>query len=340
METLRTLLNNCLYPIEQFFMPDSQTYWLYLLSSLIIALLLYLVDFFNTQKQEKVSFLQYCFPKDVYLHRSAILDYQNYLPMMAVKSFLIIPLTTVLSASVIARFVTYILTSLTDVTTLFPLAVPHALHHVAFSLFLILAIDFGYYYNHYLRHQIPVLWEFHKIHHTAEVLTPLTLYRHHPIDYVFQTLAVSLFSGVAIGLWTYLFGDRMQVIYLNGIPVIMFFFNLTGNFRHSHIWLAFPVWISHIFISPAQHHIHHGNEAKYYDTNYGKVFAIWDWMFGTLYVPQAYEKLDLGLSSDESNEFNSLGSFYFKPFKNVLKTPKNWNSFSLSMSAKNLPPNP
>ena len=35
---------------------------------------------------------------------------------------------------------------------------------------------------HYLQHRVPVFWEFHKVHHSAQVLTPITLYRMHPID--------------------------------------------------------------------------------------------------------------------------------------------------------------
>jgi sterol desaturase/sphingolipid hydroxylase (fatty acid hydroxylase superfamily) len=320
MEIMKSILKSCLYPLKQLVVPDSQIYWLYLLSSLSIALLLYLLHFAKTE--EKKSFLQYCFPKDIYLHHSAILDYQNYLPIILIKSLIVVPIATVISATAIAGVVSGSITDLTGVTTLFPVTETQLWHDVAFSIFLILAIDFGYFYNHYLRHKIPLLWEFHKIHHTAEVLTPFTLYRHHPVDYVVQTMAVSISSGIAIGLWTYLFGSQMQVLYLNGIPFLLFAFYITGNFRHSHIWLAFPSWLSHVFISPAQHYIHHANDSKYYDTNYGKIFAVWDWMFATLYVPQSYEKLDLGLPGDEAKPFNSVANFYLQPFKAIRKNPQ------------------
>ncbi|MBD2387014.1 sterol desaturase family protein [Cylindrospermum sp. FACHB-282] len=329
MEIMTSILRNCLYPLKQLVVPDSQIYWLYLLSSLLITLLLYLLHLAKTE--EKKSFLEYCFPKEVYLHHSAILDLQNYLPMALIKGFLIVPIATVISATAIANVVSRFLSYLAGVTSLFPVTEPQFWHHVAFSIFLILAIDFGYFYNHYLRHQSPLIWEFHKIHHTAQVLTPLTLYRHHPFDYVFQTVAVSMCSGVAIGLWTFLFGSQMQVLYLNGIPFLLFVFHLTGNFRHSHIWLAFPYWVSHIFISPAQHYIHHANESKYYDKNYGKIFAIWDWMFGTLYVPNSYEHLDLGLPGDEGKPFDSVANFYLQPFKAVLKNAKNRKPLYISV---------
>jgi sterol desaturase/sphingolipid hydroxylase (fatty acid hydroxylase superfamily) len=331
LEIIPSIVKSFLYPLKQVFVPDSQIYWLYLLSSLLITLVIYLVQFAKTKEQK--NFLQYCFPKEVYQHHSAILDYQNYLPIMLIKSFIIVPITTVISATAISGVVSYVLSYLTGINTLFPVTEPQLWHHVIFSLFLILAIDFGYFYNHYLRHKISLVWEFHKIHHTAEVLTPLTLFRHHPIDYVFQTIAISICSGVAIGLWTYLFGSEMQVIYLNGIPFLLCVFYISGNFRHSHIWLAFPSWISHIFISPAQHYIHHANESKYYDANYGKIFAIWDWMFGTLYVPKSYEQLDLGLPDDEAQQFKTVADFYLQPFKAVLKISQKRESFSDSLLA-------
>ena len=46
---------------------------------------------------------------------------------------------------------------------------------------LFLAYELGYWLNHYLSHRIAFLWEFHKVHHSATVLTPLTNFRVHPI---------------------------------------------------------------------------------------------------------------------------------------------------------------
>src|SRR4051812_16576711 len=50
------------------------------------------------------------------------------------------------------------------------------------TLALFLAYELGYWVDHYLSHTVPLLWEFHKVHHTADVLSPLTNYRMHPVD--------------------------------------------------------------------------------------------------------------------------------------------------------------
>ena len=53
-----------------------------------------------------------------------------------------------------------------------------------FSLALFIADDFARFYLHYWQHRLPGLWVFHKTHHSAEVLTPLTLLRTHPVEIV------------------------------------------------------------------------------------------------------------------------------------------------------------
>ncbi len=66
--------------------------------------------------------------------------------------------------------------------------------------------------------------------------------------------------------------------------------------RHSHVWLSYGDLLEHLFISPAQHQIHHSRAVEHHGKNYGEVLAIWDWMFGTLYVPNGKEDLDFGLA--------------------------------------------
>jgi sterol desaturase/sphingolipid hydroxylase (fatty acid hydroxylase superfamily) len=53
---------------------------------------------------------------------------------------------------------------------------------VIITLALFLAYEFGYWLDHYLKHRVPALWELHKVHHSANVLTPLTVFRIHPLD--------------------------------------------------------------------------------------------------------------------------------------------------------------
>ena len=55
--------------------------------------------------------------------------------------------------------------------------------------------------------------------------------------------------------------------------------------------------------------------------NYGEVFAIWDWLFGTLYIPKQYEEFAIGLGAD-GNPHNSVARAYWVPIADSLKQLK------------------
>ena len=50
------------------------------------------------------------------------------------------------------------------------------------TLAMFLAYELAYWLDHYLSHEIPFLWEFHRVHHTAETLSPFTVFRVHPVE--------------------------------------------------------------------------------------------------------------------------------------------------------------
>ena len=52
----------------------------------------------------------------------------------------------------------------------------------------------------------PALWEFHKVHHSAEVMTTFTEMRQHPVEIIFFMNVIALCTGLTFGLMTYLFG--------------------------------------------------------------------------------------------------------------------------------------
>ena len=47
-----------------------------------------------------------------------------------------------------------------------------------------------------------------------------------------------------------------------------------------------PAALGRIFVSPAHHQVHHSGNPKHFNKNFGSCLALWDWMFGTLYVPE------------------------------------------------------
>jgi sterol desaturase/sphingolipid hydroxylase (fatty acid hydroxylase superfamily) len=82
---------------------------------------------------------------------------------------------------------------------------------------------------------------------------------------------------------------------------VLGFIWLSSHLQHSHIWIAFTgVW-GRLLISPAHHQLHHSADPAHFDRNFGAYLAIWDWLFGTLRVPQAHrEPLTVGLGPDQA----------------------------------------
>jgi len=156
------------------------------------------------------------------------------------------------------------------------------------TLVLFLAYEIGYWVDHYLKHRVQFLWEFHKLHHTADVLTPLTNFRNHPIDNIVFGYMLALFIGGASGVLDWMFNQHAPAFTVDGKNILFIIFLWTiGHLQHSHLWIPFRgVW-GHLILSPAHHQIHHSRDPAHYNRNLGSVLAIWDRAFGTLEIPAA-----------------------------------------------------
>jgi sterol desaturase/sphingolipid hydroxylase (fatty acid hydroxylase superfamily) len=181
-----------------------------------------------------------------------------------------------------------------------PSALPELATRSIITLMLFLAYELGYWFNHWLSHRVPVLWEFHKVHHSARVLTPLTNFRVHPVyTWIFANI-LAFSAAVANGIANYLFGETAyQYALADSNIILVFFIHAFVHLQHSHVWIAFTGVLGRIFVSPAHHQIHLSADPKHFNRNFGSCLALWDWMFGTLYVPgKGREKLTFGVAPD------------------------------------------
>ncbi|MGB0506952.1 MAG: sterol desaturase family protein [Pikeienuella sp.] len=237
------------------------------------------------------TFLSWVAPRKIYLHPSHMMDIKLLLIGRLLSAFKLVG-RLALSAS-IAVSVSEVLRGggEEDVSSSWPA--------ILVTLALVLVSDFKVYWVHRLHHQISVLWPFHEVHHSAEVMTPLTVYRKHPIYDFLSSLVGAVLIGLAQGVLLGLFIGKVETVQIVGANALYFVFNAAGaNFRHSHIWISYGWFIEHVLISPAQHQAHHSIELKHRNKNFGEIFAIWDWMFGTLYIAKQRENLTYGLSDE------------------------------------------
>ena len=188
-----------------------------------------------------------------------------------------------------------------------------------FSTTYFIVDDFSRFFLHKLMHKFPSLWAFHKIHHSAQTMTPLTIFRTHPVEGLLFGLRTALVQGFLISLFIFAFGERVDLITIFGINAAVFIFHgLGSNLRHSHIQIRYPRWLEYILISPAQHQVHHSVEERHYDRNFGVALAVWDWMFGSLHHSEAGEH-EFGLGDNMGDAVNNLTSLYWRPFPEAFK---------------------
>lgn len=173
-----------------------------------------------------------------------------------------------------------------------------------FAIFAFVLDDAFRFFHHRGMHKIPWLWRFHQLHHSARILTPVTLYRIHPVESALATIRNSVSLGLSAGFFLYFFDAEFSLVTLAGVNFFGFTFNLLGsNLRHSHIPISFGA-LERIFISPKQHQIHHSNQVTHFDRNFGVSLSIWDQLAGSFLESRASSgRLVFGLHGVEPGAF-------------------------------------
>lgn len=194
---------------------------------------------------------------------------------------------------------------------------PDVVLNSARTLALFLAYELGFFFDHTLKHRIPALWELHKAHHSAEVLTPLVNFRVHPLDSLILANNLSLFIGVIGGVAQYALGKQAVSLTLFDTNVLMLLYiYMTAQLQHSQIWIPFTGAWGRVFMSPAHHQLHHSADPAHYNCNMGASLAIWDWLAGSLHVPSVESpRLTYGASGHEHDPHGVMGLVFDPAFR-------------------------
>jgi sterol desaturase/sphingolipid hydroxylase (fatty acid hydroxylase superfamily) len=158
--------------------------------------------------------------------------------------------------------------------------------------------EFGFYWGHRLTHEIPLLWRFHSIHHSAKEVDFLTNTRAHPVDMVFPRMC-GFIPILAFGLS----GDSATVTAL-----VLIAGTLWGFFIHANVRWRFG-FLEHIIATPFFHRWHHTNDGLR-DSNYAAMFSFADHLFGTYQSPDHWPS-SYGIDAPTPS---SLGGQLLKPF--------------------------
>ena len=291
--------------------PQKRVFVGYLFSAVAVALLWLCV----AEKLSPKTAVKKIFDKRIWFSQSSFADFKIILINRVIMSAGAATVVTQLTISTV-------LYNLLHEQTLIQPLVFHATSAgtvaILFTAFFFIFDDFSRFFVHRLMHKIPFLWAFHQVHHSAETMTPFTIFRTHPIEGVIFILRTSIVQGVVISVFIFLFGSKVDLVTVFGASLgVVIFHSLGSNLRHSHIKIRYPKIIERILISPGQHQIHHSTEKKHFDKNFGVAFAIWDLMFGSLaFSEKASHKFGLRTKFGSKHSMKHL---YVEPFKMALE---------------------
>lgn len=166
--------------------------------------------------------------------------------------------------------------------------------------------DFVTYWFHRIAHNTPLLWRFHRVHHSDTSMDASTFFRGHPVE---SFLWFGTSNIIAAGI----FGLDLVTLGLYFLVTTPFFF-----LEHSN--LKFPVWLDKtvglIFTTPNIHKVHHEQDQYYTDSNFSDIFILWDRIFGT-YKYKPVEEINFGLKEFEEDKKQTFWYLIKSPFINM-----------------------
>ena len=170
----------------------------------------------------------------------------------------------------------------------------------------VVLFDFVTYWFHRTSHKVPLLWRFHRVHHSDTSMDSSTFFRGHPIE---SFLWFGVGNIVAAGI----FGLDLVSLGLYFLVSLPFFFLEHAN-------LKFPKWIDKtfglVFTTPNLHKVHHEQDQYYTDSNFSDIFILWDRIFGT-YKHKPVEQIKFGLKEFDEVKKQSFWYLLRSPFINV-----------------------
>jgi len=178
----------------------------------------------------------------------------------------------------------------------------------------LLLIDFSDYWFHRLDHKIPILWRFHRVHHSDTSMDASTAIRAFPTEPFYFTLGELLIS-IIFGLDI----TSMNIFLLILLPV----------FFIQHTNIQYPNWVDKtlgwLIMMPNFHKVHHEQDQFYTDSNYGTLFILWDRLFGT-FKTKPVNEIKYGLKEFEGNKKQSFTYLIKSPLINIKRITNNKNS--------------
>jgi len=155
-------------------------------------------------------------------------------------------------------------------------------------LILFVLRDFIQFNVHRLLHQVPWLWEFHKVHHSVEEMGFAAHLRYHWMEtVVYRTIEYLPLAMIGFGIQDFF------LVHLFALSI--------GHFNHSNFNLNLGL-LKYLFNNPQMHIWHHAKtlpEKRARGVNFGMSLSLWDYLFRTNYIPHTGKDIPLGIEKLE-----------------------------------------
>ena len=201
------------------------------------------------------------------------------------------------------------------ITRHFSLPLMDSSHWYTWVLAMVL-YDFCYYWLHRMGHERTILWAAHVAHHQSE-------------DYNLTTALRQTSTGFLLGWLFYI------PMYLLGIPaevvVTVGSLNLIYQFWVHTEHIPKLGWYEWFFVTPSNHRVHHAQNDRYLDRNYGGLFIIWDRMFGTFQEEREEEPVIFGIRGalNSWNPVRALTHIYVDMARDSWRTANWYDKFKV-----------
>lgn len=169
-------------------------------------------------------------------------------------------------------------------------------------LILFVVRDFVQWNVHRLLHRVPFLWKVHQVHHSvAQMGFAAHLRYHFGETIVYRTIEYIPLAMIGFGIQDF---------------ILVHLFALTiGHLNHANVYLPLGP-LKYIFNNPQMHIWHHSKELPKgsYGVNYGISLSLWDYLFGTVWMPRDGRDIELGFPDVEKYPHGFLEQVV-EPFK-------------------------
>jgi sterol desaturase/sphingolipid hydroxylase (fatty acid hydroxylase superfamily) len=171
------------------------------------------------------------------------------------------------------------------------------------TLLALLLLDGGMYLWHWANHHFPLLWRFHRVHHSDPALDVTSAVRFHTGEILISAaLRLALIPLLGLSLWQLLLYDALL------LPVIQFHHS---NVRFPERW---DRWLRVLIASPAMHRVHHSRIRVETNSNYSSIFSFWDRVGGTFRRRHDVENVRYGLDGYDVEKWQRLTGLLQTPF--------------------------